>query len=482
MRSRRCGGYGVAQSQTAAVNLSRISFVRNERNEEDVGSQWIGGHLSIGRCQEGSDAVINHTGKNGLWAGLERGLRGLMAATLLASAGVAALVPTVAMAQPAQGGSATAAENEIDSVKVYRINLTGWFGEDISQTPINLALKDAQKSGAELIVVYIDNDWSLRRFGQLDEIKDDVGQFDQIQRAMDIVPEFNEKLRTWWPDHPKIVFWVKTAMGGSCFVPLTIPEIYMHSEGKLGGIGHMSKAFGQMGSERVREKQYSLRMAWAEGLGNLGGYDGRILRAMARDEYVLSYKMEGGKPVFLERMPQAPDEVLLTDNGEEANEDNIEQLARGQGNDCLTLRPDVARELGVSKATVDSFEDLMHELGIARTFEFVESSTAADVKAKKADRGSGRSDQIMKQWREGIVSAKRNLQKLWREFNETPVDGDFDERRKGRSTKMRKIDEMRKLLKQYEEAINPNEIRVPGDGDLLVLRKQIELDQLADKK
>jgi hypothetical protein len=426
----------------------------------------------IGSRSQRSLAVIkNQRNRGQTW-------RGLIAALV---AGIAVLPASVSHAeQPAQGG--VAAANEIDSVKVYRMNLTGWFGEDISQTPVNLALKDAQKQGAELIVVYLDNDWSLRRFGQLEDIKDEQGQFDQIQRAMDIVPEFHEKLKTWWPDHPRIVFWVKTGMGGACFVPMTKPEIYMHSEGKLGGIGGMSKAFGGTGSERVREKQYSLRMAWAEGLGNLGKHDGRILRAMARDEYVLSYKMEGGKPVFIERMPQNPDEVLLTDDGLEANEDNIEQLARGLGNDCLTLRPDVARELGVSKGTVDAFEDLMHELGIARVYEFIESSNGADVRAKKADRGSGRSDQIMKQWRDGIVSAKRELQKLWREFNETAVEGDFDDRRKGRSTRMRKLDEMRKLLKQYAEAINPNEVGVPGDGDLLAYRKQIELDQLADKK
>ncbi len=401
-----------------------------------------------------------------------------LAWTALATSWLAA---PACVAQDANTGAASAAE-AIDTTRVYRLNLTGWFGEDISQTPIEQCLKDAKKNNAELIVVYLDNDMSLKRYGRLEDIPDEAGQFDQIVRAMDMVPQFGEKLNTWWPDHPKIVFWVKTAMGGACFLPMSNADIYMHSEGKLGGIGHMSKQFGSVGHERVREKQYSLRMAWAEGLGALGGYDGRILKAMARDEYVLSYKMEGGKPVFIERTPQNPDEVLLTDDGKEANEDNIEQLARFKGNDCLTLYPALARELGVSRATVDSFDDLMHELGLGRVYEFIETGNAPDAKAKLTSRGSGRSDQIMKAWRDGIVAGKRDLAKLWQDFNGIEIAGNYEERKRARGRRMKIIDDMIKVLRQYKEAINPGEVRVPGEGDLLTIRKQIELDQLGDRR
>jgi hypothetical protein len=400
---------------------------------------------------------------------------GWMAGAMVLIAGVPAA------AQDASASAAGAAE-AIDTTRVYRLNLTGWFGEDISQTPIEQCLKDAKKNGAELIVVYIDNDLSLKRFNRLEDIKDEEGNFDQIVRAMDIVPQFGEKLRTWWPDHPRIVYWVKTAMGGACFLPMSKPDIYMHSEGKLGGIGHMSNQFDGVGDERVRQKQYSLRMAWAEGLGALGGYDGRILRAMARDEYVLSYKMEGGRPVFLERTPQNPDEVLLTDDGKDTNEDTIEQLARFKGNDCLTLYPELARELSVSKATVDTFDDLMHELGLGRTAEFIETSNAQDAKAKISSRGSGRSDQLMKTWRDGVVNGKRDLRRMIQEFAGIEVTGNYDERKRARGRKMRLIDDMVKLIRQYQEAINPRQIGVPEEGDLLAIRKQIELDQLGDRR
>ncbi len=396
-----------------------------------------------------------------------------------------AALATTWLATPAcmaQDSTAAASAEAIDTTRVYRINLSGIFGEDISQTPIQQCLKDAKKVNAELIVIYLNNDWAIRRGNDKMELNDEAGRFGEIGRAKDMVKELTENLVTWWPDHPKIVYWVKTAMGGACFLPMSSPEIFMKSDAKMGGIGHMSRMHDGRGDEVVRQKMYSLQMAWAEGLGKLGGYDGRILKAMARDEYVLSYKMEGGKPVFLERLPQSPDEVLLTDDGKEGSEDTIEQLARFQGNDCLTLYPELARELNVSKATVDSFDDLMHELGLTRTFEFIETNIVPDAKAKLSDRGSARSDQIMKTWRDGVANAKRDLRRMGQEFQGVEVTGTYDERKRARGRKMKLIDDMLKIIRQYDEAFPPQSIGVPGESDLLVVRKQIELDQLGDRR
>lgn len=353
--------------------------------------------------------------------------------------------------------------------KVYHIELKGVFGEDISQTPIRQAVKDAQRLGVDYIIVSLDNDWSMQ--GGLEERKDDDTAFDELFRSEDMDPIFNEEIPRDWEKPPQVIFWVKKAMGGAAFLPFNCPNIYFHSEGKMGGIGHLQAIFGGMGDEVVREKQFSLRLGHAEGKAIRGGYDPRIIRAMARDEYVLSYRIVGGKAELLERMPESADEFLLTDDGseQEGRRDDIQALARGEGNDCLTLTADVAHKLGVSKGTVDTFEDLMFQLGISRNYELVK----------------GQSKRIMESWSEGIENAKRQLPRLWREYQrvEVKAPGGYRERTQARSQRKQILTEMQQIEKRYEEALNPRRIPpgLPNWHDLETLKKQIDLEQLADK-
>ncbi len=304
-----------------------------------------------------------------------------------------------------------------DRKKVYTIELTGKFGEDISQTPLKESIKNAQSMNTDVLIVVLDNDWSMRGGGG--DRPDDVGAFDQLFRGEPMAKIFNDDIPKEWPKQPQVVFWVKKAMGGAAFLPFNCKTIYFHSDGKMGGIGHLSKIFGTTGDKVVREKQFSLRLGHAEGMAIQGGYDPKLIKAMARDEYVLSYKIEGGKPVFLERMPQSPDEFLLTDDGEEGNADTIEALARGEGNDVLTLNADLAFKLLVSKGTVDTMDDLIYKLGLSRTSDMLK----------------GKAPQIMKAWRDGVQDAKRKLPKLWQEFEEVTVaaPGGFNERTAARN-------------------------------------------------
>ncbi|MEX2219991.1 MAG: hypothetical protein WD749_14660 [Phycisphaerales bacterium] len=370
---------------------------------------------------------------------------------------------------PKPDAKAAAAKPPVASdgkAKVYIIELTGWFGEDISETPIRNALADAKKHNPDFIIFTIDNDWSLRRFGQLDDIKDDQGQFDQLFRAEDMEPIFNSEIPTW-DKPPKVVFWVKKAMGGACFLPFLCRDIYFHAEGKMGGIGKLEQMFGSMGDKVVQEKQFSLRLGHAEGKAIQSGYDPIIVRAMARTEQILSVKFEGGKPVLLERMPDSADEQLLTDDGEGIYADTIEQLARSEGNDCLTLTADIAYKLGVSRGTVDSMDDLLHQLGLSRTSEIVK----------------GQSPRVMQAWRDGLESAKRQLPKLWRQYNEVEVKdpGGYRERTEARGRRKTILNQMQQLEKRYEEALNPNQIRVPNYDQIDEIKKIIELEQLADR-
>jgi len=372
-------------------------------------------------------------------------------------------------ADPSKIQAKAADPKKSGAAKVYLIELTGTFAEDISQTPIRKAVQDAKRYDVDYIIVTMDNDWSLRKQGNPDEKKDDDSAFDQLFRAEDMAPVFNEEIPREWTKPPTVVFWVKKAMGGAAFLPLNCKTIYFHSEGKMGGIGHLGQLFGSMGDEVVREKQFSLRLGHAEGMAIQGGYDPKIVKAMARDEYVLSVRFEGGRPVFLERMPESLDEMLLTNNGgKDENKDNIQDLARGEGKNVLTLNADLAYKLGVSKGTADTLEDLVFALGIARNYEVVK----------------GQSAQITKGWRDGLESAKRQLPKLWRDFGRVDVKppGGHRERSQARGRQISIIEEMQGIEKRYEEALNPNRVGVPDWNQLETIKQRIKLEQLADKR
>lgn len=369
-------------------------------------------------------------------------------------------VKTDAKGTPAEGAK-----------KIYVIELTGVFAQDISQTPIRNAVKDAKKNEADYIIVSLDNDWSLRRFGDIGERKDEDSEFDMLFRAEDMAPIFSEEIPREWTTPPTVVFWVKKAMGGAAFLPLVCPNIYFHSEGKMGGIGGIGQLFGNTGDLVVREKQISLRLGHAEGIAIQGGYPVELVRAMARDEYVLSVRFEGGRPVFLERMPESPDEMLLTnDGGKDENKDNIQALARGEGKNVLTLNAELAYKLGVSKGTVDNLDDLIFNLGpaVARNYQIVK----------------GQSSQIVKGWRDGLSGARRELPKLWREFQtvEVKAPGGYRERQAARGRQISLIEDMQAIIKRYDEALNPNEVRVPDWNELETIKQSIRLQMLADKR
>jgi hypothetical protein len=256
-------------------------------------------------------------------------------------------------------------------------------------------------------------------------------------------------------------------MAGAAFLPFSCRDIYFFSDGKMGGIGHLDKIFDGVGDEVARQKQYSLRLTRAEGLAIAGGYDPRIVRAMAWTEYVLSVRFEGGRPVFIEGQPERDGDILLANNGrDDAQKDTIEALARGEGKNVLTLKADIALKLGVSKGTADSVSDLMYLLGISRNHEILKTQ----------------SDQIMKAWRDGIDNAKRSLRRLARDFEQVQVGGDYRERTAARGRQIRIIEEMQNIIKRYEEAFDPRSIGVPDWNTLNILKEQIKLAQLADRR
>jgi hypothetical protein len=144
---------------------------------------------------------------------------------------------------------------------------------------------------------------------------------------------------------------------------------------------------------------------------------------------------------------------------------------KDQTNDVLTLKADIAQKLGLSKGTVDTKEELLTSLGLTRV--------GVDV--------SNNSQRIMKQWADGLEAAKRQLKRLRDELGEVRVDppGGWNERTKARGQQKQKLQQIKRLLQQWEEALNPRWLRQNGIPSIQQIDNQIDalnIEQLKDKK
>lgn len=361
-------------------------------------------------------------------------------------------------------------DNFGDRKNLYWIDLEGKFGEEITQTPIRDAIRDAKKNNADVIVMYLNADFT--NDDPTKQLDNDFASFDQIFRGENIVEIFTDDIPKEWDKKPRLVMWVRQAMAGAALMPLAVPEIYLHSEGRIGGIGNLGTMMEGVGDIRVVEKQRSLRLAHAEGWAIAGGYDPRLVRAMARIEYVLSVRYVNGKPELFEGYPTNPGEELLTDDGKESNVDTLRERVSGTGNDVLTLNARTSQMLGVSKGTIDTKEDLLVAMGIDRNYRDV----------------PGRSKQIMKGWADGLDDAKHQLKKLWQdEFPNVTVDepNNYQNRTKARGKQTQILNEMKRILKRWGEGLSQRwlaQYEIPSEIDIDAMLEQIRIQQLKDKR
>lgn len=382
-----------------------------------------------------------------------------------AKAAPAAPAPSKAAAAPKPDAVETP---EGAGPRVYLIELTGKFGRDISQTPIRDAFKDAQRNHADVVILSVDNDWSIHP--ELEEIDkgDDSAEFEQYSRADEITPILTQEIPSW-DKPPRVVCWVKKAMGGAAFLPLVCREIYFSSEGKMGGIGNLGELLKGVGDDAVQEKQRSLRLARAEGMVASGGHPLEILRAMAIRKYVLCASFEGGNVIFHDRMPQNPGEVLITDDGEGENADTQAAIAAGEGNDVLTLHAKLARDLQVSRGTADTVEDLMFAMGLPRNATLIK----------------GRSAQIMKGWNDAVDRAERDLRRLRQEISEVPPGTTYEERQRARGTISKKLRDASTIMDRYSEAFGKKlvvQIRAAITDGLKAIESEQQRDYQMNRK
>lgn len=363
-------------------------------------------------------------------------------------------------------------QSDPNAAVVYLIKVRGEVGTDFSATPLKRALDDAKRFQPDVIVLEIDS--AVRQVRGRGQGKDGEDWFLEQSRAFDSVDSVTEistvliddiRDNKGWVKKPRVVAWVKRALGPAAFLPFVCKDVYYTPDAVHGGIGYLDYYFNGIGDNVVREKQRSLRMGRAEGLAVKGGHDFRILRAMAREDYVLSYTMVGGKPEFYEDMSG---DTILTDDGnvQAGRGDSYEDYLRNAGNDTLTLTTPVAKRIGFIQGEAATLDDLAFELGIQRAYK---------VYGRRADRE-------LAQWRSLVDNVTPQIKKLLRDRDDWRLEGNNSTERNTSRNKLKRI-----YLRMIDLASKNKEVaRANGLNDefidrvrqqIAVIDQQIRLDR-----
>ncbi len=393
-------------------------------------------------------------------------------AAILLGFGLMGMTPPV-MAEPAEKPagekSAEKADDAVgDKPTVYFLPLTGEFGRRIAPTAMEEVLKDARKAQPDYLIVTFDLAWAfggtavqspLQAAEQL-EVTWGAGLF----AATEMSTMLTDKIRDdkAWTKKPKVVGWIKTAMGPSAILALGFKDLYYTPDARHGGIGYLDFLLRGI-DETVRQKQISLREGAVRGLGNKGGYDEMIIQAMTKTSYVLSVTYEGGEPKLFDDLTG---EELLTDDGQGANRDTLEELARGKGNDTLTLSADTAMKLKVSKGTAATADDLLEQLGIVRNYKRLDS----------------RADGIFKNWETRVQRAERDMVEFMRQAAAVQPENDTaDARVAARGRQIGLLERCRRLIEQYNKSLDPEvlaELFGGGSPDQALSQLGVQIERL----
>lgn len=357
---------------------------------------------------------------------------------------------TKAAAAPVDNKKDDAVQSAPDAPRYYIVPLRGTMGGETSLRSMKLIMEDAKKQRPDYIIFDL-NVWARNRQGQpASQFEQNFGAWNSVASLMKYMQDLAPA--DWDGPFPKYVFAIRDAWGGAAFLPMLSSDLYFFPEARVGGVGNLTyEAFGG-GSTRVLEKWFSSIHDTITGFAIKSGWPfaDEMVRAFMRPEFVLSMRYVDGKPQVFEGYPSDPSEELLTDAGKYAPDNNsgrsdesdtIDDLARWRGNDHLTLTAPLALKIGLSKGTVTSIDDVLSQLGIAQT--------GVDV-GKNAKK-------IMEDWAEDTRRAQSRISRFWQDFQEVEVQppGGFEERSAARGKRIRILQDLKSLLKRYEDGIPP---------------------------
>jgi hypothetical protein len=380
------------------------------------------------------------------------------------------------------------------TLKVYLCELGGEFGRDVSKSPVKAMMEDLIKAQPDIVIFRFNNTFGAQGQQTVDFDHQGAESYTtiQLERALQIDTLITPILRDdpRLVKKPKVVAWINKALGGAAFLPLVFHDIYFTSDGHQGGVGGLDLLFEGVGDEVVRQKQRSLRLAWVEGMANEGEFDKgastlsaeelaqasrrKIAKAMCWGDYVLSYQIVGGQVKFLEnQMPPNAEWFVLKDDGpiNKNHADTMQDMVRMKGNDYLTLDAKTAFDIGYSKGTADTVTDLMSQMGVQRGFAVMRNH----------------SPQIFRNWSKDVSKTENEVIKLLRELKNVEVKppGQYEQRTEARGRKLRILEQLRSIIGQYKESLNPRKIRFSPEQGLDQIDEvidRIKTEQTLDRR
>jgi len=370
--------------------------------------------------------------------------------------------------------------DEATAAKIMVLKLTGFIGKDVSPTPMTNLFKEIDKEFDDLDVsghVKSEHREDHVVVFKVDASTPDNRGFDGFFAAEKLAPELEKQFEKG----RRVVFWIEDAVGGAAFLPMISPEIYWMKKGRLRGNGDLDKF--DIGDKMVNEKQISLRLGHAEGIPIKGGYGEAgvsVVRALARKQNWLVVRMEGGKPVILQREPKEEDLkdhnwVILKDNGEGKWKDD----KKTEGNDFLVLEADWARNLGLSKGTCDTEEDLVFAFGFQRNYSIIEKPKSAKV----LDGWKKEIENALDLIRQRPGPQGEPVGKLWQKFQDADVTGDYNRRRSARGIKISALQEVQSILRRYAEVFDPEGQQVSQlNVEIEKLKQEADADRRAQQR
>ncbi len=353
-------------------------------------------------------------------------------------------------------------QSDPNAAVVYLIKVRGEVGTDFTATPLRRILEDAKRVKADIIILDIDSAFRPSPDGRPIMLYE---AFYRLSNIQGVATELIDRIRDdpSWVKKPRIVSWVKKATGPAAFLPLVTREIYFTPKARMGDCGYLDLMYTDGDADEVvRQKWRGNYLAQAEGLANKGGHDYRVVRAMCREDYVLSYTMVGGKPEFHEDMSG---DTILTDDGDPraGRANTAEEVVRGTGNDVLSLTTDVAKRIGFIDGEAPTLDDLAFLLGVERAYKVY----------------GRRSERILAEWTAQVDKVLPTFEDLQRDLREWRLEGENSEQRnQSRMKRKRIVQKMIDLLLRNSEITLATRSFGSPDGMADRLRQEIvRIDQ-----
>ena len=251
--------------------------------------------------------------------------------------------------KPSDSKAASPAAAPAEKLKsVYVVPFRGQFGTDIHPACYEDILKDLEAKRPDIIIFELESA-DIDRVEYMGEDPSNAGVFsaasdDTMMRKL--LRDFKDK-----HSYAQQYMWVKDSVGYGSLLAFSWPNMYMAPNARLFGLSRVASFWTRVEDPEVRAKFREAAVAIINGFLSSGGYDLKIGEAMLRPEMLLSASYKGRKIEWRE-------------------DTKGHWVVDGRDDSTAGFSAESAEELGLSKGSADSLDELLFVLGI-REFERV---------------------------------------------------------------------------------------------------------------